>query len=73
MVTNEQVREAEDKYSSCKVEDLKQEYRRPYPDFDIILESLRQGMHRYDSFEELEGHIKERIPKLAGKRVCAES
>jgi hypothetical protein len=68
VITKEQVREAEDKYSSWKVEDLKQEYRRLYPDFDAILESLRQGMHRYDSFEELENHIKERIPKLAEER-----
>jgi hypothetical protein len=64
VITKEQVREAEDKYSSWKVEDLKQEYRRLYTDFDSILEALRQGFHRYDSFDELEQHIRSRIPKL---------
>lgn len=68
LITKEQVREAEEKYSSWKVEDLKQEYRRLYPDFDDILESLRQGMHRYDSLAELESHISERLPKLVEQK-----
>jgi hypothetical protein len=58
------VREAEDRYSSWKVEDLKQEYRRLIPDFEEILESLRQGKHRYDSLDELDAHLVARIPNL---------
>lgn len=64
-ITKDQVREAEEKYSSWKVEDLKQEYRRLYPEFEEVLETLRQAQHRYDSFDELEGHLRERAPELA--------
>ncbi|NUJ79603.1 hypothetical protein HUN39_06115 [Methylocystis sp. FS] len=63
-ITKDQVREAEERYSSWKVEDLKQEYRRLYPDFDELLESLRQGLHRYDSMEEIGQHLQDRIPRL---------
>lgn len=64
LITKDQVREAEEKYSSWKVEDLKQEYRRLYPEFEDIVETLRQALHRYDSFGEFEDHLRERSPKL---------
>ena len=57
-ITKDQVREAEARYSSWKVEDLKQEYRRVHPEFEDLLESLRQGQHRYDSIEEFEEHLR---------------
>ncbi len=63
-ITKDQIRLAEEKYSSWKVEDLKQEYRRLYPEFEDIVETLRQAQHRYDSFEEFEAHLKGRAPKL---------
>lgn len=63
-ITKDQIREAEEKYSSWKVEDLKQEYRRLYPEFEDIVETLRQALHRYDSFDEFEAHLTERAPKL---------
>lgn len=64
LIAKDQIREAEEKYSAWKVEDLKQEYRRLYPEFEEIVETLRQAQHRYDSFEEFEAHLKERAPKL---------
>lgn len=66
-ITKDHVREAEEKYSSWKVEDLKQEYRRLYPDFEDIVETLRQALHRYDSFEEFETHLRGRAPELVEK------
>ena len=63
-ITKDNVREAEEKYSSWKVEDLKQEYRRLYPDFEDIVETLRQAQHRYDTFEEFEAHLRGRAPEL---------
>lgn len=62
-ITKDQIREAEDRYSSWKVDDLKQEYRRVQPAFESILESLRQGVHRYDSRAELEGLIWKKAPE----------
>jgi hypothetical protein len=64
LITKDQIREAEERYSSWKVDDLKQEYRRLYPEFDDIVETLRQSLHRYDSFGEFEAHLRERAPKL---------
>lgn len=63
-ITKDHVREAEEKYSSWKVEDLKQEYRRLYPEFEDVLETLRQAQHRYDSFDEIEQNLKVRAPRL---------
>jgi hypothetical protein len=55
------------------VEDLKQEYRRLHPSFEIILEALRQGLHRYDSIEEFEEHLKSKVgnqvEELGARRV----
>ncbi|MBN9529811.1 MAG: hypothetical protein J0H82_26625 [Alphaproteobacteria bacterium] len=66
-ITKDNVREAEEKYSSWKVEDLKQEYRRLYPDFEDIVEILRQAQHRYDTFTEFETHLHDRSPELVKK------
>ena len=66
-ITKDQVREAEERYSSWKVEDLKQEYRRLHPEFDEVLEGLRQGQHRYDSIGEFEEYLQENIPEVVEK------
>lgn len=74
-ITKDHIRLAEEKYSSWKVEDLKQEYRRLYPEFEDIVETLRQAQHRYDSFDEFGAHLKGRAPKLVdtlGVRVMIE-
>ncbi len=67
LITKENVREAEEKYSSWKVEDLKQEYRRLYPEFEEIVETLRQAQNRYDTFDEFEMHLRSRAPDLVGR------
>ncbi|MCB0827098.1 MAG: hypothetical protein KDC26_13015 [Armatimonadetes bacterium] len=51
-ISKDAIREAEMRYSSWKVDDLKQEYRRVFPRFSELLEALRQTQHRYDSVEE---------------------
>ncbi|WP_313603794.1 P-loop ATPase, Sll1717 family [Comamonas jiangduensis] len=66
-ISKDNIREAEERYSSWKVEDLKQEYRRLYPDFEDIVEALRQAQHRYDTFEEFEAHLRNRLPQLVDK------
>jgi hypothetical protein len=52
VITKDVIREAEERYSAWKVEDLKQEYLRVFPKFGDLLEALRQTQHRYDSIEE---------------------
>ncbi|MCA1789046.1 MAG: hypothetical protein LC667_04070 [Thioalkalivibrio sp.] len=64
-ITKDQVREAEQRYSSWKVDDLKQEYRRVNPEFDSALEALRQGYHRYDSRDDFEELIRVKLPRIA--------
>jgi len=74
-ISKDIIREAEEKYSGWKVEDVKQEYRRLHPHFEALVEALRQGYHRYDSIQEFEEHLHERIPdvvKNAGARVAIE-
>lgn len=58
------LREAEARYSLWKVEDLKQEYSKSDPTLSILLECLRQGIHRYDSIEQLETLLKKKAPTL---------
>ena len=69
-ISKEDLRQAEERYSAWKVEDLKQEYRRLHRDFEPSLEALRQGLHRYDSIEEFEAFLQERIPEIV-KRLGA--
>lgn len=63
-ITKDNIREAEERYSAWKVEDLKQEYRRVYPEFEPLLEALRQGVHRYDSIKEFEEYVEQKAPKV---------
>lgn len=64
LITKDQVRAAEDRYSTAKVADLKQEYQKAALDFEPLLESLRDGVHRYDSFHEFEEVFARKAPAL---------
>jgi len=66
-ITKNDIRIAEDRYSRWKVEDLSQEYNSVFPEISQLLECLRQQVHRYDSIEEFETLVSERIPGLASK------
>ncbi|MCC5790926.1 MAG: hypothetical protein JJT75_14950 [Opitutales bacterium] len=58
------IRDAEERYSNWKVDDLKQEYRRIFPEFGELLESLRQTQHRYDSVDDFIKLLEEKANKL---------
>jgi hypothetical protein len=66
-ILKENVRESEAMFSTWKVEDLKQEFLKAIPEFDPLVEALRQQVHRYDRFSELEGILKDRAPGVVGK------
>jgi hypothetical protein len=66
--SKDDVRAAEDRYSSWKVDDLKQEYRRVFPEFDSLLECLRQGGHRYESINQLQAMFEAKVPELVRER-----
>ncbi len=63
-ITKDDIRAAEERYSKWKVDDLRQEFEKTFPDFGRLLECLRQQVHRYDSLAELEGVLRERDPAL---------
>lgn len=74
-ISKDAIRSAEEKYSVWKVEDVKQEYRRLHPSFEKLVETLRQGYHRYDSIEDFEVHLETREPEVVrtiGARKCME-
>lgn len=66
-IAKDTIREAEELYSAWKVDDLKQEYRRVFSDFDALLEALRQTQHRFDSIDEFAAALTENAPKLVEK------
>lgn len=63
-IKKDTIREAEEKYSVWKVEDVKQEYRRLNPSFESLVEALRQGFHRYDTLAEFGNHLRDKLPDL---------
>lgn len=67
LITKDNIRAAEERYSSWKVADLKQEYSKVFPDFDKFLECLRQGVHRYDTLSELQDVLRRKAPELVEK------
>ncbi len=67
-ISKENIKDAEATYSRWKVEDLKQEYRKAIPELPLLLEALRQGVHRYDSLGELEDLITQRAKDTAAAR-----
>ena len=75
IITKEDVRTAEERYSQWKVEDLTQEFMGGFPDFGRLLECLRQQLHRYDSVDDLEALLRRQDPTLVdryGARSLAE-
>lgn len=63
-ISGDSIRSAEDRYSTWKIDDLKQEYSKSDSNLPSLLECLRQGRHRYDSLSDLEETIEARAPKL---------
>lgn len=63
-ISGDSIRSGEARYSAWKLEDLKQEYSKSDPGLGTLLECLRQGIHRYDSVEELESLIQAKAPQL---------
>lgn len=63
-ISKDQLRAAEEKYSRWKMDDLMQEFSKVLPDFSRILLCLRQEVHRYDSFADLEDLISKKEPAI---------
>ena len=63
-ISKDIIREAEERYSSWKVDDLKQEYSRVFPHFGDLVEALRQTQHRYDSVEDFLAQLAENAGQL---------
>jgi len=63
-ITKDVIREAEERYSNWKVDDLKQEYRRVFPQIDELIEALRQTQHRHDSVESFTDLLEARASTL---------
>jgi hypothetical protein len=63
-ISKDTIREAEERYSSWKVEDLKQEYRRVFPRFGDLVEALRQTQHRYNSVTDFLTVLEEKDKEL---------
>lgn len=66
-ISKETIREAEERYSGWKVDDLKQEYRRLFPEFGTLIETLRQTQHRYDSIEDFLALLDQKAVDLVQK------
>lgn len=66
-ITKRVVKSAEQRYSKWKVEDLRQEFDKVFPDFGRLLESFRQQVHRYDSLKDLEELLESKVPDLVSK------
>jgi hypothetical protein len=64
VVSKENIRQAEERYSSWKVDDLKQEYRKATPHFERLVECLREGVHRYDAIDDLNAVIASKEPGI---------
>lgn len=76
VVSKDNVRAAEGRYSRWKVADLKQEFSKVFPAFDQLLEALRQERQRFDSIEDLTALLERKLPDLAkqyGGRVLVET
>lgn len=63
-ITKQNIRDAESRFSSWKVEDLKQEYAKSEPSLPDLVEALRQQVHRYESLDELSSALKARNSEL---------
>jgi hypothetical protein len=66
-ISKDHIRQAEERYSSWKVDDLRQEFSKVLPHFERLLECLRQQVHRYDAVEELSELIAEKEPDVVAE------
>lgn len=66
-ISKDSIKDAELTYSRWKVDDLKQEYSKAIPEYSECLESLRQGVHRYESLAELEDWVAQKKPMIAAE------
>ena len=66
-ISKDIIREAEERYSSWKVDDLKQEFQRVFPKFSALLEALRQIQHRYDSIDDFLELLHQKAPELVAE------
>jgi hypothetical protein len=66
-ISKDDIRTAEERYSAWKVSDLKQEYSKAFPDFEKLLESLRQEVHRYETLDELSALLERKVPDLVSE------
>ena len=67
VIAKESIYDAEDTYSTWKVQDLKSEYRSTDPDLPRMLEAFRQGKHRYDTIDNVKHLLNSRVPDLVEK------
>lgn len=66
-ISKDNIKSAEQTYSRWKVDDLKQEFSKAVPEFPDCLETLRQGVHRYESLTELEEWVAQKNPTMASE------
>lgn len=64
LISKDAIRSAEETYSGWKVDDLKQEFAKVTPQFQPLIEALRQEVHRYDSVEELLAILRSKVPEV---------
>jgi energy-coupling factor transporter ATP-binding protein EcfA2 len=70
------IRTAESRYSRWKLDDLKQEYSKVFPDFGVLVEVFRQELLRYESLEQLGALLRRKCPQLIerhGERLLMET
>lgn len=66
-ISKDNIKDAELTYSRWKVDDLRQEFSKATPSFAECLETLRQGVHRYESLAELEQWVSQKNAGLAAE------
>ncbi len=72
VILKDTIRDAEAQYSRWKVEDLRQESARIYPNLDSLLQALQQEYHRYESLDELLKLIERKKPELLDQHADRE-
>jgi hypothetical protein len=75
-IAKDAIRTAESRYSRWKLDDLKQEYSKVFPEFNRLVEVFRQELLRYESLEELGALLRRKCPQLIeqyGERTLMET
>ncbi|MFW2971352.1 P-loop ATPase, Sll1717 family, partial [Serratia marcescens] len=71
-ISKDTIRAAEERYSAWKLDDIKLEYRRLFPEFSTLLEALRQTQHRYNSTDDFMKTLETKVPDLCTKFTSRE-